>query len=126
MIILDKDNAVCYGLKYDESDAGLRYAAKHLNTYLDKCAKLSLEKYINQKCFISIGYNDLSKNVIKENPISDNYYDGYRILFRENNVYIFGGHIRSTIYGVYAFIEKFLGVRWFHKNAEYVPEKKCY
>jgi hypothetical protein len=125
MIILDKDNAVCYGLKYDESDAGLRYAAKHLNTYLDKCAKLSLEKYINQKCFISIGYNDLSKNVIKENPISKNHYDGYRILFRENNVYIFGGHIRSTIYGVYAFIEKFLGVRWFHKNAEYVPEKSA-
>ena len=123
MIILGKNTIACYGLKYNENDAGLSYAVKHLNTYLNKCAKLCLEKYSNQEHFISIGNNELSKDVIIENPISDNFYDGYRILFRDGNIYIFGNHIRSTIYGVYAFIEKFLGVRWFHKNSEFVPQK---
>lgn len=42
----------------------------------------------------------------------------------KNNVVIVGGGKRGTLYGVYIFIEKYLGVRYFSAYEEYIPAKK--
>ncbi|MBQ9789615.1 MAG: hypothetical protein IJW31_08485, partial [Lentisphaeria bacterium] len=42
----------------------------------------------------------------------------------KNNVVIIGGGKRGTLYGVYIFIEKYLGVRYFSAYEEYIPAKK--
>ncbi|MBQ7348814.1 MAG: DUF4838 domain-containing protein, partial [Clostridia bacterium] len=120
-MIIDAKNLSDYGLLYDKSDAGLTYAAEHINEYFYKCDGLKFADYNGQKHFISIGNNDKSKCVIAANPIGEDKYDGYRICFDDGNIYIFGNYIRATVYGVYAFIEKFMGVRWFHKDAELTP-----
>ena len=121
-MIIDRKNISDYGLVYDRNDEGIKYAAAHINKYLKICMGTEFADFLEHKHFISIGKNSISEKIIENDPISNDKYDGYRIIFRDGNVYIFGNSIRSTIYGVYAFIEKFLGVRWFHKNAEFTPK----
>lgn len=47
--------------------------------------------------------------------------DGYRIFVWGDNLVIAGGEKRGTLYGVYAFLEDFLGCRFFTKELEIVP-----
>lgn len=119
-MVIDKNNVAEYGLLYDETE-GLEYCAAHINAYFYKCVGLKFDKYVGQKHYISIGANEKSEKIISANPIDQNKYDGYRIIFKDENIYIFGNEIRSTVYGTYAFIEKYLGVRWFHNDAELAP-----
>ena len=44
----------------------------------------------------------------------------------KNDIVITGGGRRGTLYGVYAFIEKYLGVRYFSACEEYIPPKKAF
>ena len=121
-MIINAKTVLDYGLLYDKSNDGLCYAAKHINKYAYKCANIKFADYDKQKHFISIGNTAPAKTIIENNPIGEDKYDGYRIVFDDGNIYIFGNYIRATIFGVYAFIEKFMGVRWFHKDAELAPK----
>ena len=121
-MIINAKNVAKYGLLYDKNDQGLVYAANHINEYFYKCAGLKFADYDGQELFISIGNTAQAKEMIEKNPIAEDKYDGYRIIFKDGNVFIFGNYIRSTVYGVYAFIEKYMGVRWFHKDAELTPK----
>ena len=47
--------------------------------------------------------------------------DGYVIKVEDEKLIIAGGEKRGTLYGVYAFLEDFLGCRWFTKELEIVP-----
>ncbi len=40
-----------------------------------------------------------------------------------DDIYIFGGNSRSTLYAVYTFIENYLGCRFLTPEVEYIPKK---
>lgn len=44
-----------------------------------------------------------------------------RIVIGDGNIAIAGGHPRGTLYGVYAFLEKYLGVRFLTRDHTFVP-----
>ena len=44
-----------------------------------------------------------------------------RIIIRDNNIAIAGGRPRGTLYGVYTFLEDYLGVRFLTKDHTHVP-----
>ncbi len=47
--------------------------------------------------------------------------EGFCIRNLENNFFIAGGADRGTLYGVYGFLEKYLGVRYWAEGEEYIP-----
>ncbi|MCL2512914.1 MAG: DUF4838 domain-containing protein, partial [Oscillospiraceae bacterium] len=48
--------------------------------------------------------------------------DGFIIVTVGENIFIAGGEKRGTLYGVFDFLEKFLGCRWFSTEAVIIPE----
>ena len=50
--------------------------------------------------------------------------DGFLIYSDGSHLIIRGGSERGTLYGVYTFLEEYLGVRWFTPKLEKVPESK--
>jgi hypothetical protein len=49
--------------------------------------------------------------------------DGFIIKTENNSLYICGGSIQGTLYGIYAFLEDQLGCRWWSWDEEFVPQK---
>ena len=45
-----------------------------------------------------------------------------RIIIRDNNIAIAGGRPRGTLYGVYSFLEEYLGVRFLTPDHTYIPQ----
>lgn len=48
--------------------------------------------------------------------------EDFRIVFREKKILIFGGRPRGVLYGVYTFLEDYLGVRFLTADHTYVPK----
>ncbi len=58
----------------------------------------------------------------KSRPAANNeYYDNVRIILRDTNIAIAGGRPRGTLYGVYTFLEDYLGVRFLTIDHTHVP-----
>ena len=50
--------------------------------------------------------------------------EGFLLYADEGDLLIAGGGSRGTLYGVYTFLEEYLGVRWFTPTLEVVPEER--
>ncbi len=48
--------------------------------------------------------------------------DGFNIYTEDGTLYIVGGTGRGVLYGVYSFLEKYLGCRRYAPDAEYIPD----
>ncbi len=71
--------------------------------------------------FISIGDTSMAQMAgIKTDSIK---YDGYRIQSVDGNLYIKANLDRGLKYGIYGFIERFIGVRWLTNKYTYIPEQ---
>ncbi len=74
---------------------------------------------------IFIGYHpSIAKYTCKTKPDADD--DGFTYKTEGGNLYIYGGSMRGTMYGVYAFLENELGVRWYTSKVTKVPTKLQY
>lgn len=71
---------------------------------------------------IFIGYSLLSQYVGDSIDIKDFGKEGLRIKITQNNITIEGGKLRGTLYGVYEFAERYLGIRFLTYDYTYVPE----
>lgn len=70
---------------------------------------------------ISIGNTGFSGDIGLEKPREESF----RITVKDHNLVIKGGSGQGLLYGVYTFIEKFLGCRkWYAGEPPYIPEKK--
>jgi hypothetical protein len=49
--------------------------------------------------------------------------EGYALKTLEGNLFIIGGQ-RGVLYGVYAFLEEYLGIRWFAEDCTQVPQRR--
>ena len=117
--------------------ASVLSATEELKNYIRKIsgADINVVTSIPNRNYISLGYNKLARQAgLKLDKVKA---DGYAIAAKNGNIYIFGhdtkngtvstrcGFSKGTLFGVYTFIEKYLGVRWFMPGKEgeyYVPK----
>ena len=105
-------------------------AARELQEYIYKIsgAKLALineDKAVEHKRYIFVGYSpEFGEKLGIERPADDDEAFNYRSV--GNNLWIYGGKQRGTMYGVYSFLENELGVRWYTKSCTKIPELKSW
>ena len=105
-------------------------AAEELQSYLEQIsgAKLELlsdDSAADHRKVIYVGYSE--KYGIKtgiERPKDGDESFTYRTV--GDDLWICGGSNRGTMYGVFAFLENELGVRWYTPECTYIPELKSY
>ncbi|MBR4204644.1 MAG: DUF4838 domain-containing protein [Clostridia bacterium] len=86
----------------------------------EKYAASELKKYL-EKIGIAVEENGASPNV-KIGVDPEIRRDGYRIEAGDGALAILGGNGRGVIYGVYAFLEKYAGMRFFMPGVEKLGE----
>lgn len=99
-------------------------AAMELRTYLQKISGTRLKllrKEPQRGKFIFIGHN---KSVADEKPKADD--ETYHYITKDGNLYIWGGSLRGTMYGVFSFLENVMGVRWYTAKYTKIPKRKVF
>ena len=107
---------------FNKENKAAVYAAKEFNKYLFRCLGFSLSEYCGQQHFISIGVNEKSKTFIELADKTSLKESGLRISFKDGNAYIYGGSDKGVIYGVYEFLERYLGVKFLTATDEVTPK----
>ena len=104
-----------------------QYAASELQKYIAQASNVYLslkdERLVTADSrFISVGRTALFAELGIE--VSEEEYngDGFVLKTHQNNLYICGANDRGTLYGIYDFLEKILGIKFLDIDAEYVPE----
>ena len=72
---------------------------------------------------IYIGQGPWLKNVKESVDISSLGEEGLYIRINEDQIFISGGRTRGTLYGVYEFAERYLGMRFLTYDHTYIPDK---
>ena len=109
----------------DGADECIMTAADELQTYLNKISGAKLEivpesDFVGDKAIV-LGETMIEKEItaIDRSLIAE---DGFVLYSDGDYLLIAGEDSRGTLYGVYTFLEEYLGVRWFTPELEVVPE----
>lgn len=109
----------------DDADACIRTAADELQTYIRRISGAELP-CVTEAQFAqgtnAIVLGDAAPNRDLAEPAL--CADGFRIRSDGMTLRIRGADNRGTLYGVYTFLEEYLGVRWFTPTLEVVPENR--
>ncbi len=111
----------------DTPDECILTAVDELQTYLEKISGAKLEHisesdYNGEKAIV-LGETQLEAEITQVNR-EEIGADGFLLYSDGTYFLIAGGDSRGTLYGVYTFLEEYLGVRWFTPKLEVVPENK--
>ncbi len=114
-----------YIVTEDEPDECIMTAVSELQNYIEKSsgATLSYKKQSDLPAdakAIYLGNTEKAADLGKD--LSSVFEDGFWLTSDGENFYILGEDSRGTLYGVYTFLEDYLGVRWFTPQLEVVPE----
>ena len=74
---------------------------------------------------IYIGFSEALKSIIKK-PEPEYKDESFRYFNIGADIYIYGGKLRGTMYGVMTFLENEFGCRWYTPVAKVIPQKKEY
>lgn len=111
-----------------EASTSEKTAAKELANYLHEASGANFNisnDILHTVRAIFIGYNrQVGKLLGLKKP--DATDESYTYLTRNGNLFIYGGAERGSMYGVYAFLENELGVRWYTEKCTVVPKRKIY
>ena len=87
-----------------------------------KLALVSEDKAADYKRYIFVGYSPkFGEKLGVERPEDGD--EGFTYRSVGDDLWIYGGKQRGTMYGVYSFLENELGVRWYTKSCTKVPER---
>src|SRR5882672_10802987 len=102
-----------------------RYAAEELQHYLGLIARVKLSVLTDAERAgspqILLGDSALTRRFAPELDFARLGSEGFVLRADRDRLIIAGGKPRGTLYGVYAFLEEKLGVRWFTPELEVVP-----
>ncbi|MDR1901874.1 MAG: DUF4838 domain-containing protein [Treponema sp.] len=106
-----------------------KYAAEELRRWLFASTGTALpiiddEGNYESKEFI-LGENKHSRQAGVSITNANLGADGYVLRTVGDSIAIVGGKPRGTLYGVYAFLEDYLGIRWFAQDCTHVPKRCC-
>ena len=110
----------------DNASKSEKTAADELQYYLKQISGVELPvksaaEVKKNEPHIFIGYNaQYGKMLGVETPADGDEGFTYRNVGK--NIWIYGGKQRGTMYGVYTFLEREFGVRWYTKDCTKVPE----
>ncbi len=111
----------------DDADDCIRTAADELQRYLEKssgasfaCVEASAYKAGGKA--ILLGDSALMRRLCPDAAPAET--DAFLLYSDGTHLCILGGGSRGTLYGVYTFLEEYLGVRWFTPTLEVVPEQR--
>ena len=107
----------------DDADECIMTAVNELQTYVEKISGAKLD-YVNESSFAGGKAIILGNTDIASADTSGLKEDGFRLYSDGEHFVISGSTSRGTLYGVYTFLEEYLGVRWFTPELEVVPESK--
>ncbi|OHB61494.1 MAG: hypothetical protein A2Y12_06890 [Planctomycetes bacterium GWF2_42_9] len=100
------------------------FAAKEFQTLFRQATDINLpistEKEFGK--FIFIGHNKLADS--NEIKIVNYGEEDFRIIISDDHIYIVGGRPRGTLYGVYTFLEDYVGVKFLTAEHTYIPKIK--
>ncbi len=104
-------------------------AARELRSYLKQVSGADIpvvkaSQVASGKC-IYIGFDSRVKAATGADKPADDY-EGFTYRTVNGNLYIYGGRQRGTMYGVYAFLENELGVRWYAPDGTVVPKRHAW
>lgn len=105
-------------------------AAEELQEYIyrisgAKLALVSEDKAADYKRYIFVGYSpEFGEKLGVERPEDGD--EGFTYRSVGDDLWIYGGKQRGTMYGVYSFLENELGVRWYTKSCTKVPERNTW
>lgn len=106
------------------ASASERWAAKELQRWIKEAggAELSITESADNTPSprIVIGYPGLSAKGEKEPDIND---ESFRYFNSGADIYIWGGRARGTMYGVFSFLERELGCRWYTPKVSMIPKR---
>ena len=112
----------------ENPDATTKTAVKELQTYIKKISGVKIKAVTENEAkpedkAIILGKTSLEKGLVEINreKIAE---DGFKIISDGKHLFIAGTDSRGTLYGVYTFLEEYLGVRWFTPELEVVPESE--
>lgn len=105
-----------------------QYAARELTKFLKEIANVEMSTVLDSEPLnnaeIILGCNNSRLEelgvVIDKKTLGD---EGYRILTKGKRVIIAGSSVRGTLYGVYGFLEDYLGCRWYAPDCTVIPRK---
>lgn len=108
------------------ADETVRYAANELHKFIYRCTGASSaimsDISVTRQPEIRIGQNvrdDPYYGEIDYDVLGD---EGFLICTHGENIYITGKTSRGTLYGVYEFLERFLGCRWYAPGVDVLPK----
>ena len=108
----------------NEATPSERTAGAELQEYIKQMSGVELPVLSQPSKFgksIFIGYNDsIGRLAGIERP--DDHDDGFVYTTVGDDLFICGGRYRGTMFGVYAFLEQQMGVRWYAPDCTFVPE----
>lgn len=114
------------------SDASIseRTAAMELQDYLRQISGVEIpvasidsirSGFLCRKTRIYVGWNERTR---VQQPTADD--EGFTVKGKGPSIFIYGGKDRGTMYGVYSFLEKEFGVRWYTPECTVVPQASRY
>ncbi len=111
----------------DDADECIATAVSELTTYVERISGAELQtvtesEYTGGKA-IFLGDTETAKAIATYDK-SAIKADGFRLFADGEHFIIDGASSRGTLYGVYTFLEEYLGVRWFTPELEVVPENE--
>ena len=108
----------------EDAIASEKYAAEEFQSHFSEATRIKLPIVSktgrpDQHVFIGAGIS------MRQSPVGFSI-DGFcgedlRIVVRDNNIAIAGGRPRGTLYGVYVFLEDYLGVRFLTTDHTHIP-----
>ncbi len=112
-----------------DASSSQEWAAKQLKKYLQKIGKFNfpIEKSSNLRNSKSIvlGNNlPILKELILDFNIEELGEEGFYIKTIGETIIIAGSKIRGTVYGVFSFLEDYIGCRFYASEIEIIPEKE--
>ena len=128
MVIVENGKSDFVIVTNENPDSTIVTASKEMRAYIEKISGAKIEivtenEYDNSKKAIVIGKTALEKDVVDIDRKSIKK-DGFLLYSTGDKLFISGADSRGTLYGVYTFLEEYLGVRWFTPTLEVVPENK--
>lgn len=104
-----------------------RYAAEELQTFLEQASGLRLQITHATSAGPSLHHFYVGDSALAEqaipNPNSASFGpEDFKIVIGDNRIAIVGGRPRGTLYGVYTFLEDYVGVRFLTADHTYVPK----
>ncbi len=118
---IDKTNFLEYGILTDGTPSA-EFAKEELQNFIEKSCGFRLNTCNGQAHYISLGENVHSKSTIDKYDVSDLNEEGFYILSKDGNVYLFGASPKSVIFSAYELLEKYLGIRFVASGCCYTPK----